>query len=118
MSTLGGDSSLSEPPVYDTTLQVKSTTLDAWFQNQTSISPEAEIKLLKLEAEGFEPEILEGAKETLRRIRYITADLGWERGKNQDCTIPQAVNLLLSQNFVLEAVSRDGVYYTFRNNLM
>jgi len=116
LSTLGGDSSLSEPATYDATVQVNSLTLDSWLQCQTAIPPDKEIKLLKLEAEGFEPEILEGAKEALHRIHYITADLGWERGKSQDCTIPQVVNLLLSHNFVIEQVCRDGVHYIFRNN--
>lgn len=117
LSSLGGDSSLSEPATYDATVSVNSLTLDSWLQGHTSIPSNAEIKLLKLEAEGFEPEVLEGAKETLRRIRYLAADLGWERGKSQDCTIPQVVNLLLSNSFVIEHVSRDGVHYLFRNNL-
>ncbi len=118
LSTLGGDSSLSEPATYDTTMQVSSLTLDSWLQNQPSIPLNKEIKLLKLEAEGFEPEILEGARETLHRIRYIAADLGWERGTTQDCTIPQVVNLLLKNNFVIEHVSRDGVHFVFKNSLM
>ena len=38
------------------------------------------IKLLKLEAEGFEFEILEGSKKTLSKIEYISVDYGPERG--------------------------------------
>ena len=34
---------------------------------------------LKLEAEGFEPEVLMGAKRVLRRFRYISIDVGEER---------------------------------------
>ena len=70
---------------------------------------------MKLEAEGFEPEILQGGLSILDQVEYIAADLGWERGQEQDCTIPQVVNLLLSYRFRLKSVSRDGVHFLFEN---
>lgn len=42
-----------------------------------------QINLLKLEAEGAEPEILDGGIKTLMKTRFVAADLGPERGPNQ-----------------------------------
>ena len=53
---------------------------------------------MKLEAEGFGPEILQGGLSILDHVEYIAAD-GWERGQDQECTIPQVVNLLLAHQF-------------------
>jgi len=42
-----------------------------------------QINLLKLEAEGAEPEILDGGIKTLMKTRFVAADLGPERGPDQ-----------------------------------
>ena len=116
VSTLGGDSSLSRPPSYEDKIVVESLTLDGWYRRERLKEKlEKPIKLLKLEAEGFEPEILQGGLSILDQVEYIAADLGWERGQEQDCTIPQVVNLLLSYRFRLKSVSRDGVHFLFEN---
>jgi FkbM family methyltransferase len=116
ISTLGGDSSLSRPPTYEDELVVESFTLDGWFERERVKRKIGKpIKLIKLEAEGFEPEILQGGLSILGQVEYIAADLGWERGQNQDCTIPQVVNLLLANQFRLKSVSRDGVHFLFEN---
>lgn len=52
-----GDSSIVEPSVYDEKITVKVSRLDTYMV-ENAISG---VKLLKIEAEGFEPEILEGA---------------------------------------------------------
>lgn len=59
------------------------------------------IKLLKLEAEGGVLEVLHGARGILRNIAYIAADLGFERGPNEENTIPAVVNFLLASKFDL-----------------
>ena len=45
-----------------------------------------QINLLKLEAEGAEPEILDGAIKTLKKTKFVAADLGPERGPNELAT--------------------------------
>ena len=55
------------------------------------------IKLLKLEAEGAEPEIVQGIGEKLDLIEYISADLGFER--NRESTFAPVTNYLLERNF-------------------
>lgn len=59
------------------------------------------IRLLKLEAEGTEPEVCRGMVRTLPRIDYIAADLGFERGLKQEATAPDVVNFLLNHGFSL-----------------
>ena len=59
------------------------------------------IRLLKLEAEGAEPEVLEGAEGLLGRIDYISADLGAERGPEKQRTIRQVSRFLHDRGFVM-----------------
>ena len=74
------------------------------------------IKLLKIDAEGFEPEVLDGAKETLKEISYIAIDYGNERGVNEDSTMVEVLNLLYENNFTLIKDSKYRKVGLFRNN--
>ncbi|MEY1556196.1 FkbM family methyltransferase [Yoonia sp. R2331] len=69
------------------------------------VLPRQRYKLLKLEAEGAEPEILDGAMGVLDCFDYVTADVGFERGLKQESTLPQVTNLLLRNGF---SVARCG----------
>ena len=73
------------------------------------------VKLLKLEAEGYEPEILEGAEGLLDRIEYIAADVGFERGVAQESTLPAVTNFLLERGFRVVANSQKRLVLLFRN---
>jgi len=73
LSSQMADSSLIEPPEYDEIIRVPTRRLD-------QLLPGRRIRLLKLEAEGAEPEAIAGAEGLLDRIDYISADLGFERG--------------------------------------
>ena len=55
--------------------------------------------MFKLESEGYEPEILEGATASLKNIEYISVDGGYERGKNSEETLSSQLNFLLKNNF-------------------
>tara|TARA_B100000686_G_scaffold62278_1_gene66958 strand:- start:593 stop:1471 length:879 start_codon:yes stop_codon:yes gene_type:complete len=59
------------------------------------------IKLLKIDAEGYEPEVLKGAKETLKNVEYLAVDFGPERGEDQEDTIIEVNNFLTKNNFSL-----------------
>ena len=57
-------------------------------------------KLIVLaQAEGFEPEILEGALNTLNIIKYISIDCGFERYGNS--TFAQVSDFLIKHEFHL-----------------
>lgn len=93
VSSQGGDSSLIKPLEYDEKIKVKTIRLEEFITQK--------IKLLKLESEGAEPEILEGIGDKINNIQYITADLGFERGLNEESTLVPVTNFLLNKNFEL-----------------
>ncbi len=66
-----------------------------------SINFEKKIKFLKIDAEGFEPEVLYGSKKIFDLIEYISVDYGKERGLLQESTIVNVLNFLYQNNFEL-----------------
>ena len=57
------------------------------------------IKLLKIEAEGYEPEVLEGLGDKMRICQYIAVDGGYERGIKSEQTLTIITNHLLNNGF-------------------
>ena len=93
--TENADSSLVEPPSYTQVIDVEVVRLDN-LCNELGIN---KIKLLKLEAEGYEPEILNGAAGILDFIEYVAVDGGYERCKDNEQTLTRVTNFLLENNF-------------------
>lgn len=109
-----GDSSLVEMNDFSSSYEVNVITYDDFiFQNNLKNS---HVKLLKLEAEGFEPEILSGMKKTIENIEFISADLGPERGKEEEATAPDALNFLFKNNFSLVDYNPIRHVFLLRNN--
>lgn len=108
VSSQMADSSLIEPPSFDEIIKVPAQRLDTLLPDQT-------IKLLKLEAEGAEPEAIEGAEGLLRRIEYISADLGFERGIEQTSTLGAVTNFLLARGFEIVANGNKRLTVLYRN---
>ena len=105
-----GDSSLIESKNSKNIVRVKVRTLDE-IADEILESHET-ISLIKLEAEGWEPEVLEGATLTLKRTLYVAADLGPERfGESTHFQCSE----LLKQNGFSEIMKR-GHRYLFKNN--
>tara|TARA_Y100000741_G_C18259333_1_gene560065 strand:+ start:1779 stop:2663 length:885 start_codon:yes stop_codon:yes gene_type:complete len=65
-----------------------------------------QIKLLKIDAEGYEPEVLDGAKNILPNIEYISVDFGGERGANEEMTIIEVNDFLYENNYKLIGLSK------------
>lgn len=87
------DSSLIETSNFDYKSKIEVITLDLALDTVPVIS------LLKLEAEGAEPEVIQGSKNVLLRTKYITVDVGEERGVNEESTLPDVVNSLIPLGF-------------------
>lgn len=87
-------SSFIQPPEFTEIVQIAASTLSAEFPTQ-------KIRLFKLEAEGAEPEVLEGALDILGNIDFVSADVGPERGVNEEETRNFVVNFLLVAGFDL-----------------
>ncbi|MCF2872462.1 FkbM family methyltransferase [Octadecabacter sp. G9-8] len=77
--------------------------------------PNRRYRLLKLEAEGVEPEILLGAQDLLQRVDYISADVGFERGIEKQSTLPDVTNYLLGQNFEIVGFGATRLVILFKN---
>jgi FkbM family methyltransferase len=107
LSSQMADSSLIEPPEYDEIISVPTRRLD-------QLLPGTRIRLLKLEAEGAEPEAIAGCEGLLDSIDYIAADLGFERGKGQTSTLAEVSNFLLARNFEMVANGRKRLTVLYR----
>ena len=99
MANENGDSSIfqSRENLASTRLKVSTLDKELGFFNIKSID------LLKIEAEGAEPEVLIGATESLLKTRYVVADLGPERGLAQTETFEEANRILVEKGFKLTA---------------
>ena len=102
-----GDSSIFEPVEFDDIYKVKTERLEKHIKK--------DIKLLKVEGEGAEPEIIEGLGIKLESVQYISADLSDERGLALEYTVAQVTNFLLSNNFEMLDFSPDRFVFLFRN---
>jgi FkbM family methyltransferase len=80
------------------------------------IFPRGIIAVLKVEAEGYEPEVLLGAEKTLARTRIVTVDAGEERqGKS---TAPECLNFLYQRGFELDFVYLKRGIFKLRNRAL
>lgn len=107
LSPEGADSSAIMPERFEGTVNVRSARLEHWLGDK--------VRLLKLEAEGAELEVLQGCGELLPNIEWISADLGPERGVDSIHTLPEVCNFLLSKGFVIREFSAERVTVLFHN---
>ena len=107
INSSNGDSSIIKPKEFDKTISIKVRRLEEYINSR--------VKCLKLEAEGAEPEIIEGLGNKLSLVEYITADLGPERGVNEESTLVPVTNMLLSKGFELVEVQYPRICALFKN---
>ena len=91
------DSSAFDPGGTDTRFAVEAVRLDDAIEPAGRTGP----VILKVEGEGAEPEILEGASGLLPSIDFVTLDCGPERGRNEAHTFVEANALLVQAGFQL-----------------
>jgi len=104
VSTEEGGSSLVKPISFTEIINSSIITLDTLIQELNL----KKIKLLKIEAEGYEPEILSGLSEMmLKKINYIAIDGGYERGVEREQTFTKLTNKLIQNNFEIVDIKFD-----------
>ena len=91
-------------------ISVKTKTLDDIIDDINK-----NIKLIKVEGTGSEPEILEGLKKNLNKVEFITVDASFERGINKDHTIAECSNYLIENNFSLIEFKFSKICLLFKN---
>jgi FkbM family methyltransferase len=105
LATSTGDSSFHLTGRHPS-VTVEVATLDQIIEKHFSSAP---IALIKVEAEGHEPEVLNSGKSALARTSWVTLDAGEERGGVS--TAPDCLNFLYSLGFTLEKVFlRRGIF--------
>jgi len=93
LKTDSADSSLHKPNGASVKIKTKVVTLDSFFNNLELQQP----VLLKMDAEGHEPEVLLGGIATLKHVNWISIDAGPERyGKP---TSVEVARILIEQGF-------------------
>ena len=92
--TAGADSTLIQDNRYKEDGYVDCVRLDSILELKGK-----KIKLLKLEAEGAELEVLIGCEDILMNIEYISADLGFELDQGTRSNEAEVTEFLLSHNF-------------------
>lgn len=102
------DSSLIEIEGYERKIVVPCQRLDDVLERRP-------YRLLKLEAEGAEPEILEGAREVIGLFDYVAADVGFERGIKHESTFAEVVNFLVAHGFEAQRIHQHRHTILFRN---
>lgn len=102
ISTTNADSSLVEPASYSKIIQLSCIRGDQFMQ-QENIN---KISLLKMDAEGFEPEALEGFGNQINHIDFFAIDVGPERaGVDTEIEVAQ---ILKSKGAQLELFKDSG----------
>jgi FkbM family methyltransferase len=82
------DSSIIEPDIYSEKIRVKAVRLDKWIDEENL----QRIDLLKVEAEGYEPEVLKGLGDKLSIVKRVSVDASPER---RGCSTDRDVIMLL-----------------------
>jgi FkbM family methyltransferase len=108
LKTSTADSSLLPIEDYDNKIVVNAVSLDEVLDHRP-------YRFLKLEAEGAEPEILEGAKNVIKYFHYVSADVGFERGVSEESTLPQVTNFLLNNGFEVVKNRKGRLVLLFKN---
>ena len=109
-SDISKKKSATNVPEATRVISVKTKTLDDIIDDINK-----NIKLIKVEGTGSEPEILEGLKKNLNKVEFITVDASFERGINKDHTIAECSNYLIENNFSLIEFKFSKICLLFKN---
>jgi len=105
------DSSLIPPSSFDSKITIDCKRLD----EIEAIKNLSSIYLIKIDAEGFEPEVLTGALNILSKTKFISVDCGPERN-NQ--STDELVNEIIKDNFHLVERNYDRGVLLFKNKIL
>lgn len=89
-------------------ITINTVTLD-------SLQITTKIKLFKIDAEGFEPEVIEGSLGTLNMIHFISVDFGHERGPKEESTVIDVNKILTKEGFELVKFSDHRLIGLYEN---
>ncbi len=111
IATSMADSSLFKPSVYSEVIEVKASRLDTLDICVKSFKR----VVLKMDAEGFEPEVLIGAGKWLRYLDQVAIDVSPER--NNEPTRKQVEKILSQAGMKFNSVTSDGAVLVMEKDL-
>ena len=111
ISTDTADSSLIEPAFYTKKITVKVKKLDDFYKDINIKT----IDLIKIEAEGGEPEVLLSGKNILKNTKFVSVDWGPERGIEEENTLNKVSNILFALNFEMVVCYDKNYTVLFKN---
>lgn len=109
IDSIGANSSAIKPDTSDTIINVSAKRLDQIIESRN-------IKLLKIDAEGAEPEVLLGCEGIKKNIDYISVDCGAERGQGQETTFVDVIKIMNKYNFEIVDINQKRLIILFKNN--
>lgn len=109
IDSIGANSSAIKPDTSDTIINVSAKRLDQIIESRN-------IKLLKIDAEGAEPEVLLGCEGIKQNIDYISVDCGAERGQGQETTFVDVIKIMNKYNFEIVDINQKRLIILFKNN--
>ena len=110
LSDEGGDSSIIPISNFTKKINISTITLDDLIDDIN-----LKIKLLKIEGEGSEPEILKGLDKNLTKVEYISIDAGFERGIEEKPTFNECKEYLVRNNFHIVNFNKKNNVLFFKN---
>ncbi len=110
LDNYGGNSSLEK---FD---NVKSETVATNTIDNLKLSEK--IKLLKIDAEGHELEVIKGAVKSIKNVEFISIDYGFEKGLEQSSTIVEVNNFLIENDFKLYKFSEFRLVGLYKNKMI
>ena len=108
IDSLGANSSMISSQTTNKSTDIASKRLDNIFLDK-------KIKLLKIDAEGSEPEVLNGTLGIIKNIEYISVDCGAERGVSQETTFREVYKIMTQNNFEIIDIYQQRFTVLFRN---
>jgi len=102
LSTNGADSSLFQPTKFDSKIEIECMKGED-FLDKFHIK---QISFLKMDAEGFEPEVLQGFGNRITDIKFFAIDVGPERAGLE--TDSQVSDLLLKKGAKISLCIKEG----------
>jgi len=91
---------------------VQTTTLASYI----SKLPNPSVRLLKIDAEGAEPEVLQGAEGVFQHIDYIAVDCSFERGKKCSSTFLDCNEILRRNDFEVADANLSTLVFLYRRS--
>jgi FkbM family methyltransferase len=110
LSSKSADSSIIKPDEDSTEVIIEQITIDHIIHTYNLNNV-----FIKIDTEGYEPETLKGINKSINKIRFISVDCGFERGIENNSTLPEVTSILFEKKFKMIKNHKKRMTYLFKN---